>query len=135
MITRKSALIALLATVGGFLVAERMFLASLRDSVIHDDQKIAEFLKTLSYPIKIRPSFGFCKEGGQSWGYTYQFCLHSGTIPPSCLAETYEVQYLGPQGKLSLLFKSYHDNEPQFRESFANIDEHGKICADRRDDN
>jgi hypothetical protein len=135
MITRKSALIALLATVGGFLVAERMFLASLRDSVIHDDQKIAEFLKTLSYPIKIRPSFGFCKEGGQSWGYTYQICVYSGSTPPSCPSDSYLLQYLGPQGMLSLFSKGYHDSELQFRVPIVTIDKDGDICADRRDNN
>lgn len=72
----------------GAFAAERVFLSRLQYSVIHDDSRLDGFLKSLHYPIWVEPGFGFCRFGGSSWGYTYQFCLSSVVIPRGCPSET-----------------------------------------------
>ncbi|MEO8245279.1 MAG: hypothetical protein ABI832_23655 [bacterium] len=111
---------------------ERVFLARLQDEVIHDNARLTAFLATLHKPIYVEPGFGFCRFGGERWGYVYQLCVSSRGNPPGCPFGSFTVEYLGPQSRLSILNKDYHDGETMFRYAIIHIDKDGKVCSDIR---
>ena len=131
MKTSSKILIALGGLFLGAVAGERIFLSNLQDEIIHDDAKIKSFLGRLSYPIQMKPSFGFCRIGRSRWGYTYQLCVYSATSA-SCPLDSYRVQYLGPQSHISLISKEYYEMELQFRVPILTIDKDGVICRDAR---
>lgn len=112
--------------------AERVFLARLQNEVIHDDELLSAFLATLHKPIYVEPGFGFCRFGGERWGYVYQLCVFQSGTPPSCPPPSYTIQYLGPQSRLAMVSKAYHDGELVFRRSIFEIDRLGNVCLDER---
>lgn len=126
---RTIVLLALAGIFVGAVVAERVFLARLEDSVIHDDERLDAFLRSLHYPISIEPSFGFCRPGGVSWGYEYQLCVYSDYNPPGCPIDSLTLQYLGPMSKFSILSKEYHDSELVFRVPILNMETDGTVCS------
>lgn len=111
------------------LAAEKVFLSRLEYSVIHDDARLDAFLKSLHYPISIEPGEGFCRAGGSSWVYTYQLCLSSRGNPIGCAPGSLTLEYLGPQGKISIISNDYHDTETPFRFAILNIDRDGSISS------
>lgn len=125
------AVIAIGGIIFGAFAAEKVFLARLEYSVIHDDARLNAFLKSLNYPIWVEPSLGFCRIGGSSWGYEYQLCVYSSTAA-TCPMDSYLLQYLGPQSMFSILSRVYHDEELVFRIPIFNIDRLGNICRDKR---
>ena len=116
----------------GFIYWERKFLDSLERSVIYDDKRLAEFLKTLSYPIETTPIIGFCRVGGSSRGYTYQYCVTRDIGSPSCPSGSLTLLYLEPRSKLSFVSREFHDIEPKYRVEILNFDEDGTVCNWRR---
>lgn len=129
MKTKSRILFALVGLFVGAIVAEQLFLAHLQYSVIHDNARLRAFLKSHHYPILVEPGFGFCRVRGTSWGYTYQLCLSSRGNPPGCTFGSLTLEYLGPQGRLSVIPKDYHDRETPFRIAILNIDRDGNICS------
>ncbi len=113
----------------GTYVAEQVFLSRLEYSVIHDDARLDGFLKSLPYPIWVEPGYGFCRFGGTRLGYTYQFCLAYRGNPLGCPSGTVTLEYLGPQGKFSLVSDAYHDSETVFRREILSFDRDGNICS------
>lgn len=112
--------------------AERVFLARLQDEVIHDDERLSAFLATLHKPIYVEPGFGFCRFGGERWGYVYQLCVYFGATSKECPMPSYIVQYLGPRAWFSVWSDGYYNTELVFRHPIYAIDADGKVCFDPR---
>ena len=123
------ALLVLGVILVGAIATERVFLSRLEYSVIHDDARLAEFLKSLHYPMTIQSGRGFCRIGGTRLGYTYKFCLAYRGNPLGCPSGTVTLEYLGPQGRLSMFSDSYHDSETVFRREILSFDRDGNICS------